>query len=445
MSAQPKRVKPGGREQVDVVLDADFLPTGSRVGTLYYASAHGRSILSFAYDSEWVRRPDAFELDPELQLHDAESYPSGKSGAFQIFVDSAPDRWGRLLLDRRETLVSRREQRSYRPLTDWDYLLGVHDSCRMGALRFRRDGRSPFLDDNRALAAPPVTSLRELEAAALALEDPHAADRAQFSDWLTALLAPGSSLGGARPKANFTVKDGSLWIAKFPSREDRRDMGAWEMVVHTLAAEAGVIVPPAKLLTLAGRHRTFACQRFDRVGDRRRFFVSAMTLLGRQDGQGGSYLDLAEFLSTRGSPRHRSTDLPQLWTRVVFNIIVSNTDDHLRNHGFILERDGWRLAPAYDLNASIEKRDHALAINQDDPTSDLELARATAHYYGLKPREAGAIITRVARVVQSWPTYAKKLRLSRTETEQLAPAFKAVARRGQAGDGKGPPPTARNG
>ena len=430
MKAQPKKAKPGTREQVEVVLDANFLPTAYRVGTLYHAAAHGRSVLSFAYDPEWLRHPDAFELDPELQLHDAESYPSGKSGVFRIFVDSAPDRWGRLLLDRRETLVSRREGRPYRALTDWDYLLGVHDSCRMGALRFRRAGGAPFLDNNRALAAPPVTSLRELEAAALALEDPDAADRAQFSDWLTALLAPGSSLGGARPKANFTARDGSLWIAKFPSRDDRRDMGAWEMVVHALAEAAGVIVPPAKLLALAGRHRTFACQRFDRVGDRRRFFVSAMTLLERQDGEGGSYLDLAEFLSTRGSTPHRSDDLRQLWTRVVFNILVSNTDDHLRNHGFILEPDGWRLAPAYDLNATIEKRTHALAIDQADPTSDLELARASAHYYGLKPREATAIITRVGRVVQTWPTGAKKLGLARAETEQLAPAFKAVAPRG---------------
>ncbi len=420
------KARASAREQVEVVLDADFLANACRVGTLFYASAHGRAIFSFAYDPEWLKRPDAFEFDPELQLHDSESYPSGKAGAFQIFVDSAPDRWGRLLLDRRETLVARREKRAPRSLTDWDYLLGVHDSCRMGALRFRRDENAPYLDDNSALAAPPVTSLRELEAASLALEDPKASERARFSEWLAALLAPGTSLGGARPKANFTARDDSLWIAKFPSREDRRDMGAWEMLVHKLAEKAGVEVPPAELLRLAGSHRTFACRRFDRIATRRRFFVSALTLLGRQDGEGGSYLELAEFLSTRGSRRFRAGDLKQLWTRVVFNILVSNTDDHLRNHGFILESDGWRLAPAYDLNANVEKRTHALAIDVTDITSDLELAKATAHDYGLKKADALGIIGIVSQAIRSWPALARKLGLSRSETELMGPAFKAV-------------------
>jgi serine/threonine-protein kinase HipA len=265
--------------------------------------------------------------------------------------------------------------------------------------------------------------LRELEAASLALEEPDAPDREEFSQWLMALLAPGSSLGGARPKANFTDPDGALWIAKFPSREDRRDVGAWEKLVHDLAAAAGVDVPEAQLLALSGRHRTFTTRRFDRVGARRRFFVSAMTLLGHAAGQGGSYLELAEFLSTRGSARHRSDDLRQLWTRVAFNIHVGNTDDHLRNHGFILEADGWRLAPAYDLNANVDRRVHTLAIDERDPTPDPALLLQTAPYYGLKSADAETILSRVRQVVATWGEIARRLQLPRDETQLMAAAF----------------------
>lgn len=414
------------REQVEVVLDADLFPGPCRVGTLFYASARGHGVFSFAYDREWLNRSDAFALDPDLQLHGSESYPGNVAGVFRIFVNSAPDRWGRLLMDRREALLARVEKRSPRSLSDWDFLLGVHDHCRTGALRFRRNESSPYLDDNRALSAPPLASLRELEAASLAIEEPDAPDRALFSQWLSALLAPGSSLGGARPKANFTDADGSLWIAKFPSREDRRDVGAWEMVTHALAQKAGVNVPPARLVKLASRHRTFACKRFDRTADgRRRFFVSALTLLDRQDGQGGSYLDLAEFLSTRGSTRNRARDLRQLWTRLVFNILVSNTDDHLRNHGFILESDGWRLAPAYDVNPNIEKRDHALAIDATDTTGDVDLAMAAAKLYGLKSADASRLLKSVEKAVSAWRVQAKVHRLPRAEVELMDVAFKA--------------------
>jgi serine/threonine-protein kinase HipA len=302
-------------------------------------------------------------------------------------------------------------------------LLGVHDECRTGALRFRRDRDGPFLDDDTRLAAPPLASLRELEAASLALESPDAAERADFSRWLMALLTPGSSLGGARPKANFTDEDGTLWIAKFPSREDRRDIGGWEMLAHELALAAGVIVPPGKLLVLASRHRTFATRRFDRAGLRRRFFVSAMTLLERADGEGGSYLELAEFLATRGSARHRDNDLRQLWTRVVFNLLIGNTDDHLRNHGFILDADGWRLAPAYDLNPNVDRSVHALAIDMDDPTPDVGLALATAPFYGLKVAEAETLLGRIRDGVGDWQSRARRLSLPRDEIELMASAF----------------------
>lgn len=416
-------MKAKSRRQVEVVLDADFLDAACPVGTLFQVAAHGRETFSFSYDQAWLQRPDAFAIDPDLQLYGGESYPADGTGVFRTMLDSAPDRWGRFLLDRREVLRAREEHRSVRALGEWDYLLGVHDGCRLGALRFRATLAGPYLDDDDALAAPPLASLRELEAASLSLEEPGAVDREAFSHWLMMLMAPGSSLGGARPKANFTEPDGTLWIAKFPSREDRRDMGAWEFLVHELAAAANVEVSPAKLLNLTGRHRTFATQRFDRAGGRRRFFLSALTLLGRADGQGGSYLELAEFLSTRGSLRHRTQDLRQLFTRVAFNIQVGNTDDHLRNHGFILDSDGWRLAPAYDLNASIERRLHTLAIDERDPTPDPALLLATAPFYGLKPAEAESILAKAGATVATWTTVARRLQLPRDEVDLLAPAF----------------------
>jgi serine/threonine-protein kinase HipA len=280
------------------------------------------------------------------------------------------------------------------------------------------------LDNDRHLAAPPVASLRELEAASLALEAPDADEQPEFRQWLTALLAPGSSLGGARPKANFTAPDGTLWIAKFPSREDRRDIGAWEMVVHQLAKSAGLNVPDTQLLSLGSRHRTFASRRFDRLANgRRRFFVSAMTLLNRQDGENASYLDLAEFLRTRGSPAHKKADLRELWTRIVFNILVSNRDDHLRNHGFILAADGWRLAPAYDLNPNVERSHHQLAIDSSDPTPDVALVLTTAAFYGLTVAQAGKILRRVQDAVGQWRTIATNHRLPRAEIELVAQAF----------------------
>jgi serine/threonine-protein kinase HipA len=424
MSARTKAFAGASRQQIDVCLDAEIIEALCRIGTLFRTTGHGHSVFSFAYDPEWLRRPNTFEIDPDLQLHDAESFPNQPAGVFRIFTDSSPDRWGRLLLDRREILRAREEKRHARTLTEWDYLLGVHDSCRMGALRFRRDADSPFLDNDRHLSAPPVASLRELESASLALESPDADEQPEFRQWLTALLAPGSSLGGARPKANFTETNGALWIAKFPSREDRRDIGAWEMVVHQLAQEAGLSVPDAQLLGLGGRHRTFASRRFDRLANgRRRFFVSAMTMLNRQDGENASYLELAEFLSTQGSPTHKQADLHELWTRIAFNILVSNRDDHLRNHGFILSADGWRLSPAYDLNPTIERSHHQLAIDSNDPTPDLGLAVATAGFYGLKTGQADRILKRVKAAVGTWRTVATNHRLPRAEIELVAQAF----------------------
>jgi serine/threonine-protein kinase HipA len=255
---------------------------------------------------------------------------------FGIFLDSAPDRWGRVLMQRRENARARQEKRKPRALTDWDFLLGVHDETRLGALRFREADNTPFIVSDAQFAAPPLTSVRELQAASLQFEKHiDEEDNPLYEKWLTQLFAPGSSLGGARPKASVRDEAGILCMAKFPSRNDTRDMGGWELVAHSLARRAGIIVPNARPLRFPeSPYSTFLVKRFDRTARRGRLaFVSAMTLTQHPDGEAGaSYLELVDLLQSRGADTH--SDCVQLFRRVLFNILVHNTDDHLRNHGF---------------------------------------------------------------------------------------------------------------
>lgn len=417
------------RDEVEVHLEAAELCPPRRVGVLAREQARGHAVLSFEYDAAWLEDGLAFTLDPSLALYPGEQYAARDAQRFGIFLDSAPDRWGRLLMERREALLAGREQRPVRVLADWDFLLGVHDHARPGALRFRRGPGLPFLDDS-ALSAPPVARLRELEYSARELEAPGAEQRPEYAQWLAMLLAPGSSLGGARPKASFTDEDGSLWIAKFPSREDRRDMGAWEFLVHGLARKAGIEVPESRLLSLSGAQRSFCVRRFDRVAGSRRMAASAMTLLQRRDGEAGaSYLDLALLIQDHGAPGAIGADLEQLFRRVVFNVMVGNRDDHLRNHACLRAPGGWRLAPAYDMNPNVEKAEHALALDARQAIPDLALVAATAPFYRLESRQAGRIIEETHEAVSGWRRRARAIELPASEIALVAPAF-AHAERG---------------
>lgn len=412
-------------DSVEVLADSSRLGPPALVGKLFRASTRGKEVFSFAYDDLWLKNAMTFEIDPALSLYRGRIHASANTSNFGIFLDSAPDRWGRVLMDRRELLEAREEGRTPRALGEWNYLLGVHDGSRMGALRFRHDAKGPFLNDNSLLAAPPMASLRELEQASLELEKPRASQNKNYKKWLYMLMAPGSSLGGARPKANVVDGHGQLWIAKFPSRNDRKNVGAWERLVHTLAGKAGLNLPQANHVKLGGSpHHTFLSRRFDRDKNTgRRFFVSAMTLLQRKDGEeGASYLDLAEILKTRGACPE--DDRKELWRRIVFSICVSNTDDHLRNHGFILEPDGWTLSPAYDLNAIPGGRHLKLNIDEQDNTADVEVALSAAEHYALSLKEARAIAVKVQKAVKSWSREAKALAIPRGEQELMAPAFK---------------------
>ena len=318
---------------------------------------------------------------------------------------------------------ARERQEKPKKLLESDYLLGVYDESRMGALRFKTNLDGDFLSNDEEFATPPWTSLRELEQASIAFEaDSNPLD----TKWLKQLLAPGSSLGGARPKASVLAPDGSLWIAKFPSKHDDFNSGAWEMVVHDLAMLCKLNVPEAKAENFSKLGTTFLVKRFDRIDDQRIHFSSAMTMLGKTDGasaaDGSSYLEIASFLKANGGTPKK--DLIELWKRSVFSMAVSNTDDHFRNHGFLLTNNGWELSPLYDVNPDIYGEYLSLNVNKNESSIDFDLALRSARYYGVNESEASAFISTIKNTVKNnWESLAKKYRISRNEIIRMAPAF----------------------
>lgn len=412
--------------RLEVWLDGEFA-SACRVGTL----AHDRGQVRFHYEPQWLRSPYAFALDPDLSLDAQPFFPKPEFGNFGIFLDSSPDRWGQTLMKRREALQARDDSRPPRALYAWDFLIGVQDATRQGALRFRASDSTEFLG-NEKLAAPPVTTLRELEAVATQLTGKRIDDLDALRRWLAVLVAPGASLGGARPKANFTESDGTLWIGKFPARDDDRDIGAWEYLTHQLARKACIDVPDARMVRMNHEFHTFCVKRFDRVGATRRFYASAMTLLGKVKSEGTSYLEIAQFLRRLGDAAHVAGDLAQLFRRVAFNVAVGNRDDHLRNHGFILGTTGWRLAPAFDVNPNIDKAEHVLNIDDIDNRPSLELVLQTAAFYGLSTAAAKEIIEEVVDVVAGWRGLAKRMGLASADVALTEVAFSAHARQAPA-------------
>ena len=348
--------------------------------------------------------------------------PQGKDN-FGIFLDSTPDRWGRVLLERKEAEMARLENRKVRNLFETDYLLGVFDGSRMGALRFKIDPKGDFLDNDADMATPPWTSLRDLENASLNLED---CPEVQQSKWLRMLVAPGSSLGGARPKANVLDKDGSLWIAKFPSRKDRRDVGAWEAVCCEMARRSGVNVSDFKIERFSDKYHTFLTKRFDRTAEgKRRQFTSAMTLLGYSDGEnseGASYLEIAEWIER--NCMNVNENLTELFRRIVFNIAVSNCDDHLRNHGFIYSPKGWTLSPAYDLTPDPKGYGLKLNISETDNSLDYDLALSIIPYLGINKDTAEGIIDKTRNVVSEWRKIATRYGIPNSEQDLTESAFR---------------------
>lgn len=399
-------------------------PVPQKLGNIYIEGGKGREIISFAYDEEWLENVDEnLVFDPDLSLYKGRQYVPLDKPLFGVFADSCPDRWGRLLMKRREAINAKKEDRKPKRLTDVDFLLGVYDETRMGGLRFSLVEKGPFLSNDRELATPPWTMLRKLESASLAFEKN---EDGMEEKWLKQLLAPGSSLGGARPKASVSAPDGSLWIAKFPSKHDDIDVGAWEMVVHDLAVLCGLDVPEAKLENFSKIGSTFLTKRFDRKGEKRIHFASAMTLLGKNDGagaaDGSSYLDMVSLLRKYGAAPQK--DMMELWKRIVFSMAVSNTDDHLRNHGFILTDEGWHLSPLYDVNPNADGDVLALNVDENNNLIDFELALSVAPLFRITKNQADKQLNEIKNVVENnWRIFAKKYGLSRGEIEGMSPAF----------------------
>lgn len=390
------------------------------VGSLRSSVTKNKEHFSFRYDEEWLQRPNAQEIDPDLQLFSGEQHNVG-SANFRVFLDSCPDRWGRLLMKRRDAIVARKEERRPRVLREVDYLLGVHDLYRQGALRFKRSLDGEFLDNDERLAAPPISSLRELEYAAQQIEASDS-DDPEYLKWLFMLMSPGSSLGGARPKASVVDDENHLWIAKFPSQRDDYDIAAWELLAHRLAQRAGVEMAPCRIEKFNSHHHTFLTKRFDRTDASRLHFTSAMTQLGYYDGDyDASYLELAQFLTEHGS--NTKSDLAQLWRRIVFNIAVSNTDDHLRNHGFIYQKGGWTLSPAYDINPVTPSNGLHLNITDNDNSLNYDLAIDVIDFFQLEENEAEKIKKEVLVSVSQWESVAKSIGISRNEQQLMSPAF----------------------
>ena len=423
--------KQDDRRSIRVYAHWQGMETPFLIGILHSDRLKGKEIFSFEYAENWLQKGPSQLLDPSLQLYSGLHYLNEEQENFGIFLDSSPDRWGQILMRRREAALSRIEDREEQKLFETDCLLGVYDDHRMGALRFKLEEDGPFLNNNRDMASPPWASLRELEEISLRLEEDDVIEDPEYLKWLSMLIAPGASLGGARPKASIVDNDGGLWIAKFPSRNDQGDMGGWEIVTYELAIAAGINMAESKAQKFSSDYYTFLTKRFDRKENGVRIhFASAMTMLGYIDGQdhadGASYLELVDFIQRYGA--NVNQDLEQLWRRIVFSICVTNTDDHLRNHGFILTDKGWSLSPAYDINPVETGTGLKLNISDEDNSLDLDLALEVSEFFRLSEERAAEIMKEVMVAVGNWNEVAIKYGISRGERELKSIAFKTISK-----------------
>ncbi len=389
------------------------------MGQLWARMRKDKQTATFEYDKEWLTRPDHFSLEPALMLGPGPFHADANKPLFGSIGDSAPDRWGRTLMRRAERKRAEREGIVPRTLHEVEYLLLVDDEARQGALRFSESLGGPFMAPHSATKIPPLIELPKL----LSAVERIAEDTDEDED-LRLLLAPGSSLGGARPKASIRDRDGHLAIAKFPHRDDGISLVKWEALALRLAKKAGIVISEWRIENVANQP-VLVLRRFDRTGTMRIPFLSAMSMLGANDGESHSYLEIADAIRQHGgSPKE---DLHALWRRMVFNILISNTDDHLRNHGFLYEGiNGWRLSPAYDLNpvpTDIKPRILTTAINEDDGTASLDLALQVANYFELEIEDAKMVAAEVGLAVSKWQSEAAVLGISAKEINRMSSAF----------------------
>jgi serine/threonine-protein kinase HipA len=403
----------------DVLVYVDLEGAPHLVGRLWARIRKERENATFEYDKSWLEHRERFSLEPALQLGPGPFHTASDKPLFGAIGDSAPDRWGRVLMRRAERRRAERAGETPRTVREIDYLLLVDDEARQGALRFAEKDGGPFLAAEGARKIPPLVELPALLSAA-----EHVAEDKDSDEDLRLLLAPGSSLGGARPKASVRDRDGHLAIAKFPNKGDEVNTVVWEAVALTLAGAAGIPVPAWRLESIADKP-VLLSRRFDRDGGTRVPFLSALSMLNARDNEARSYLEFADVLRQHGAAP--GPDMNALWRRIVFSILISNTDDHLRNHGFLWDGPaGWRLSPAYDLNpvpTDIKPRVLTTAIDMDDGAASLELAYQVADYFELSPDEARAIVREVGKAVAPWRKVAASLGVNNPEAERMASAF----------------------
>lgn len=412
-------------EKLLVYADFDWLKEIELVGELRYESLRGSDSYGFKYDDNWLKKYGNLFLSDDLNNYPGQQYTQPEKDIFGCFSDALPDRWGRTLLNRREQVLANEEKRPFRRLTSFDYLKGIDDASRMGGFRFKMDADSDFINSANTLRIPPLTNIRELLNASREIEKSEEKDQLPDKKWLTQLVQPGSSLGGARPKASVIDNDKALFIAKFPSRKDDYNVGLWEHFCHLLATKAGINAATTQVLSTNDKYHTLFSPRFDRTKDGKRIhFASAMTLLGLSDGDNAStgkgYLDIVDFILQNCTDVNRN--LQELFRRVAFNICIANSDDHFRNHGFLLTQKGWTLSPAYDMNPT-QNEYQSLLISNSSSKADLTILLKACEYYMLNREVALQIISEVVKTVSGWKALATQLGIANREMELFGKIF----------------------
>jgi len=391
-----------------------------RVGKLWFHAGRGTNRASFEYDKDWLNHPEKFAFDPALSLTTGTFHTKLGCSLFGAIGDSAPDRWGRILMRRAQMTKDKSKNVTPRTLSEMDYLLGVNDEARQGALRFSKVSQeNVFLAAKDKTSIPPLLQIANLLGATERFID----DEETASD-LKLLLAPGSSLGGARPKACIRDKDHSLAIAKFSRKDDEYNVVLWEAVALTLAEKAKIKIPNWRIEFISDKP-VLIINRFDRLGETRIPFLSSMNMLDARDNEQHSYVEMTYALAQHGASP--TEDMIELWRRIVFTVMISNTDDHLRNHGFLYERyKGWRLSPAYDLNPTpihIKPRILSTAIDLYDTTASIKNALSVTKDFRVSATQAKNIIQEVQEAVSEWQSVAKNLGISKTECHYMESAF----------------------
>ncbi len=407
--------------------DFDWMETPQLIGELSCDSVRGNETYGFSYDREWLAKYGDLFLSDDLQNFPGVQYSRPERDIFACFSDALPDRWGRTLLNRREQITAAEEKRAVRRLTSFDYLMGIDDASRMGGFRFAETPGGKFINCEASLRVPPLASVRELMHAAHEIEASEEKHILPSKKWLAQLLHPGTSLGGARPKASVIDENGRLTVAKFPSRKDDYDVGLWEHFCHVMGRKAGLNVAETSVIPGEDFHILLS-KRFDRNNSGKRVhFASALTLLGLTDGDNAStgygYLDIVDFIIQNGS--NVEQNLEELYRRVAFYIIVGNSDDHFRNHGFLLTRKGWELSPAYDINPTLADN-QSLLISRSTSESDLSVLLESASDYMLTAEKAKVIIDDVKSAMKSWRSEARRLGLPQRDIEMFAPRIEKL-------------------